>query len=407
MRKEIIGIILAGGRGKRMDVLCEVRPKPVLPYAGTYRVIDFTLSNCVHSGVKDILTLVDHRRIEMTRYFRQWHSVNREIQSLTILHPRKDSYSGTADAVYQNLSYLNMPNTETVLVLAGDHIYNMDYRGILDFHNQVRAEATVGVVQVPIEQAYRFGTVITDSDGRITEFVEKSSSPNSDLASMGIYVFNRVLLERYVSEDAKNLNSPHDFGYAILPKIMEKGKMYAFKFDGYWQDIGTVEAYYNAHMDLLGAEPRFVLNNIRPVLGKRKIRPWPSNRECNNIVNSLISPGCEIDGYVENSILSPGVRVEKYAEIRNSVIMANVSIASHSIIERCILDERARVGEFCCIGYNNGAKSESQKVTILGKGAKVPEHTVIGSKCIVSPYAGPDNFLSRAIPSGTIVPSPA
>ena len=406
--KSVTGLILAGGRGTRMDILCTIRPKPTLPYAGIYRVIDFTLSNCVKSGITNIAALVDHQRTEMTRYLRRWHSSNRGIRSLSILHPRNGSYVGTADAVYRNLDFLNRQDSDTVMILAGDHIYKMDYSEMLDFHRRSGADATVGVVRVPIGEAYRFGTVLTEADGRITEFVEKSPRPRSDMASMGIYVFNKDLLSAFVEEDAANPLSRHDFGYAILPRILERGRLFAFEFDDYWQDIGTVDAYYESHMDLLGESPKFRTNSGWPVLRKRNSYPKQASRERENIVNSIVGPGCVVDGYVENSVLSPGVRIARGAMVRNSIVMANSRVGHHTIVERCILDERVKVGEFCFVGFGAGAMAATEtNITVLGAGVTVPNHTAIGQSCLISPYAGPEEFTSNAIPSGTVISSPA
>ncbi|OGO39718.1 MAG: hypothetical protein A2147_05890 [Chloroflexi bacterium RBG_16_57_8] len=389
-----------------MEVLCQSRPKPILPYAGVYRVIDFTLSNCVHSGIRSVAALVDHQRADMTRYFRRWFSANRSLGSLTVLHPRNASYQGTADAVYRNLDYLSRQDSDTVVVLAGDHVYNMDYRGMLDFHRAAEADATVGVVRVPITEAHRFGTVVTEPDGRIAEFVEKSSRPKSDIASMGIYIFNKSLLEAYVTEDAADPSSRHDFGYAILPRILRKGELFAYEFKGYWQDIGTVEAYYEAHMDLLGEKPRVRLESTPPLLSDRKVSIGRSGGERGYVVNSLVGPGCVIEGYVENSILSPGVRVAKFAEVRDSILMAHSRVGYHSVIDRCILDERVDVGELCYIGFGNTTSQAERDITLLGKGVTVPGHTVVGRSCVVSPKAGLGSFPGRSVPSGSVIPLP-
>ena len=213
---ETIALILAGGRGKRMDILCHLRPKPALPFAGRYRVIDFTLSNCVYSGIDDLVVLTDYQRSDMAKYLERWCAAN-SVKTFKILEPETTSYKGTADAVYQNLDYLKEFNARQVLILAGDHIYKMDYSGMLDFHQQTGADLTVGVTRVPFEETHRFGTVLINRDGEILEFVEKSRNASSNLASMGIYIFNRNVLIQRLQEDAKNPKSAHDFGFNILP----------------------------------------------------------------------------------------------------------------------------------------------------------------------------------------------
>lgn len=252
-------MILAGGQGKRMDLLCRLRPKPALPFAGKLHVIDFTLSNCVHSQIKRIGVLVDYQRNYMGDYLKEWAAANAGSAVISVLPPEMDSYAGTADAVYRKIAYIDSPPCDRVLVLAGDHVYRMDYRKMLSFHDEVEADATVGVMQVPIEEANRFGTVVIDKESKIQEFIEKSSRPLSTLASMGIYIFDKgVLIERLV-EDSGIQNSLHDFGYSILPSMVKRDRVFAYKFKGYWQDIGTVEAYYRANMELQVASHASVL----------------------------------------------------------------------------------------------------------------------------------------------------
>jgi glucose-1-phosphate adenylyltransferase len=290
-RKEVV-LILAGERGKRMDILCYLRPKPVLPFAGSFRVIDFSLSNCIHSQITDIAALVDYQRARMSEYLREWQSVNSGSANLLTLPLRIGSYAGTADAVYQNLDYLEKQGTETVLILAGDHIYKMDYRKMIGFHHMVKADVTVGVIRIPIEETYRFGTVKVDAENRINDFVEKSPNAQSNLASMGIYVFNKDSLARRLTEDAEEANSPHDFGYAILPRMVKSDRVFAYEFKGYWQDIGTMEAYYEANMELLMSQPRYSLNSDWPIFGESTRLPVCRANKEGNIINSMVSPGC-------------------------------------------------------------------------------------------------------------------
>jgi glucose-1-phosphate adenylyltransferase len=401
----VVAIILAGGKGKRMDILCHLRPKPALPFAGRFRVIDFTLSNCVHSLISDIAALVDYQRADMAQYLRRWHLANSEAGSLSVLQPKAGSYAGTADAVYQNLNYLERQGTDAVLILAGDHVYKMDYRHMLAFHEKVGADATVGVVRVPIEQTHRFGTLGTDAEGKIRKFVEKSSRPESNLASMGIYVFNKNILAKRLLEDAGEPQSPHDFGYGILPGMVRRDRVFAYEFSGYWQDIGTVEAYYETNMELLGVGPRFSLDSSWPILTDNNVLPTESTNQQTSIENSLISPGCVIKGRVENSILSPGVIIEENAIVRNSVVMANCYIGFHSVIDRCILDEGVNIGKFCYIGFGPGLLPGNWDITVLGKEVTVPPYTAIGRKCKVLPRVGATAFSTSLVPSGSVVQS--
>jgi len=388
MNKTEVALILAGGRGKRMDILCHLRPKPALPFAGRFRVIDFSLSNCIHSQINAVAVLVDYQRTDMTSYLRRWHSVNGTVGELSILPPKVGSYAGTADAVYQNLDHPNIHDADTVLILAGDHVYKMDYRKMVAFHHMVKADATVGVVRVPVEETHRFGTLAVDAEGRITDFVEKSTTSRHTLASMGIYVFNKKFLTERLAEDASNPNSPHDFGYAILPRIVKQDRVFAYAFNGYWQDIGTVEAYYEANMELIGARPRFSLDSNWPILTGINHPLVNMESTGGTVVNSLVSPGCVIKGHVENSILSPGVYVDEKAEIWNSVIMGNVSIGYHSVVDRCILDDGVKVGQSCYIGIGASLLPGNWEITVLGKDVKVPSHTAISRNCRILPHVG-------------------
>jgi len=398
-----VAVIMAGGRGKRMDILCHVRPKPALPFAGRFRVIDFTLSNCVYAGINDLAVLTDYQRSYMSKYLRQWGLANAG-RTFHILEPQTGSYKGTADAVYQNLAYLNELNTENVLILAGDHIYKMDYREMLDFHEQSKAAVTVGVIRVPVEEAHRFGTVSVGDGDEILEFVEKSRYPRSNLASMGIYVFNKEVLSQRLKEDAARPDSPHDFGYAILPGMVGRDKVNAYEFTGYWQDIGTPQAYYAANMELICVQPSFSLNTTRTVLTQSLNLPPPDIAQENMVVNSLLSPGCVIKGRVENSILSPGVWVDEQAEVRNSVLMPNVFVGCHSVVDTCIIDEGVNIGKLCYIGFGKSLLSGDCDITVLGKGVTVPSHIAIGRNCRVLPNTDMSGSRSNLIASGSILP---
>ena len=395
-----VALIMAGGQGKRMDVLCYVRPKPALPFAGRLNIIDFTLSNCVYSGINDLAILTDYHRTYMARYLREW-GLSNAVRTFHILEPKTGSYKGTADAVFQNLSHLNKFNAQNVLILAGDHIYKMDYREMLNFHEQTRADVTVGVIRVPIEEAHRFGTVSLSDGSEILKFVEKSRNLSSNLASMGIYIFNRDILSQRLAEDAVQLDSPHDFGYAILPGMVGRDKVNAYEFTDYWQDIGTPQAYYAANMELVCAQPSFSLNDIRTILTRRR-NLWPSNiSQQSRVANSLLSPGCVINGRVENSILSPGVVVDEHAEVWNSVLMPNVFVGHHSVVDKCIIDEEVNIGKLCYIGFGKSFRSGDGDVTVLGKGVNVPSRTAIGRNCTVLPHVNTSSFRGNLIVSGS------
>jgi glucose-1-phosphate adenylyltransferase len=396
--ERVLAMVLAGGRGTRMDILCHERPKPALPFAGGLRVIDFSLSNCVHSQIRRIAVLIDYQRSSMANYLRQWHLTNGP-EDLSVLEPKAGSYLGTADAVYQNLNYLQRYNPEAVLVLAGDHVYKMDYRPMLAFHRQVNADVTIGVIPVPISQAHRFGIITTDSESRIIEFVEKPRNPQCNLASMGIYVFNPKVLAKRLSEDAAQPDSVHDFGHSIAPRMVKRDRVFAYRFNGYWQDIGTIDAYYEANIELTRELPSFTLNGAWPTLTYRDIGlPRARIFEHGNIQNSLISPGCVIKGHIENSVLSPGVWVEEQAVVRDSVLLTNTFVGYHSIVENCILDEGVNIGKFCYIGVGAAPTVTRGEITVLGNDVAVPAYTAIRRNCRILPHVKSAEFTGSRIP---------
>jgi glucose-1-phosphate adenylyltransferase len=339
----------------------------------------------------------------MASYLRRWNLTNALSGNLRILEPGADSYRGTADAVYQNLDYLQKCGSDRVLILAGDHVYKMDYRKMLAFHEQVKAEVTVGVVRVPVEQNHRFGTVTMDADGRILDFVEKVQTPRISLVSMGIYVFNSDVLARRLAEDAALADSPHDFGYAIIPRMVKTDRVYGFNFDGYWQDIGTIESYYATNMELTREKPSFSLDGTWPVFTEDHDLSLPKISRQGSVRNSIVSPGCVIKGRVENSILSPGVQVDEEAVVTNSVLMTNVFIGYHSLVNHCVLDEGVNIGKFCYIGFRNGQTSGDGDITVLGRGVTVPHHIAIGRKCKILPNVQPSDFASTVVISDSTV----
>lgn len=384
---KVAAVILAGGRGKRMGMLCDIRPKPILPFAGRFRVIDFCLSNCVHSQIGTVGVLTDYQRSQVASYLTQWNTANAGKTNFQILEPRIGSYKGTSDAVYQNFDYLRSCQPEAVLVLAGDHIYKMDYREMLAFHEEMGADVTVGVISVPIGQAHRFGIVNTDALGRITNFTEKPRGPTSNLASMGIYIFNPNVLTEYLIEDSTQSASIHDFGYIIIPRMVKHNKVFAYRFDGYWRDIGTVDAYYEANMELIHAQPSFSLDGTWPIFSRDHLPP-PQTSYQDNAMNSIISPGCDIKGRVENSILSQGVTVEEQAMVKDSIILANAVIGKHSVVDHSILDEGVKVDKFCYVGFG-GLIPRGLDITVLGRGVAVPPGTAIGRHCRILSGAKP------------------
>ena len=409
-----MAVILAGGRGQRMGMLCEVRPKPVLSFGGRVRVIDFSLSNCVHSGIDRLAVLTDYRRSDIRQYLEQWSKSCRGGTRVDVVEPQNGSYNGTADAVFQNLDYLCARGPGIVVVLAADHVYRMDYRKMVAFHESVGADVTVGVVPVPVEEAHRFGIAVTDAARRVREFQEKPAMPRTNLASMGIYVFNWEVLRNRLIEDAAEPLSLHDIGHAIMPRVVKRDAVFAYGFDGYWQDVGTVESYYEANMRLLCDGAMFAPGNSWPILsgevGAAPSRVWPDAR----VKNSLIGPGCAIHGRVENSVLAARVRVEEHAVVRNSVVLGGTFVGKYSVVDGCLLDEDVRVAAFCYVGYGNGCGRASQEemprtagaLTVVGKSAVIPPHVAIGRGSSVRPNSGPAEFNAGSVPPGTVVETP-
>jgi len=288
-------------------------------------------------------------------------------------------------------------------VLAGDHVYKMDYRDMFAFHRKSHADVTIGAVRVTLEQTNRFGIISKYSDGRITTFSEKPDMPQSNLASMGIYIFNPELLAQRLTEDAARLDSTHDFGYAVIPEMVRRDRVFAYEFDSYWQDIGTTEAYYEANMELVKPGTSLSLDGRWPVFSEEGGTAPPRKGGQGTAVNSLVSPGCVIKGRVVNSILSPGVMVDSEAVVLDSVLMANVFVGYHSVVDRCVVGHGVSIGGFCYVGFGESVSSEGNGVTLLGEGVAVPDHTAIGRRCKVMPHTGHDDFPSSVVPSGTII----
>jgi glucose-1-phosphate adenylyltransferase len=394
--KEVVTAILAGGKGTRMDILCQLRPKPALPFAGKLRIIDFSLSNSINSQINDITIFVDYQHANLENYVRQWQHENMTENKLDIMRPRNGSYFGTADAMYQNLDYLQKHTADRVLILSGDHVYKMDFRRMLAFHEQIKADITVGVVPVPLSEACRFGTVTLGIDDRVINFVEKSETPPSNLASMGIYIFNKDILMKRLIEDAAEPNSPHDFGYAILPRMVERDRVYAYRYDDFWRDIGTVASYYATSMEFTNGKSPFSLNDTWPILTVNDNREPAKKFPRGSVENSIVSPGCVIKGRVENSILSPGVWVDEQSAVRNSILMSNVFVGYHSVVESCVADEEVNIGKYCFIGFGNDG-SQKEYCSVLGKGAAVPSHTAIACGCRIAPFLHVTDSIGRVL----------
>ncbi len=352
MRKtKCLAMILAGGQGSRLGALTKNIAKPAVPFGGKYRIIDFPLSNCANSGIDKVGVLTQYRPLELHNYLgtgSAWDLDKRD-GGVFILPPYArdkgaDWYKGTADAIYQNLNFIASVDPEYVLVLSGDHIYTMDYSWMIESHKMNKAEATIGVIEVPWEEASRFGIMNTDTDGRIKEFEEKPAKPKSNLASMGIYVFNTEFLRRYLEEDAKDAMSSHDFGKNIIPKMLaDKAPLYSYAFDGYWKDVGTIESLWQANMDLLQDEPPFSLDDTWRIYSSNLALPPHYLGSTAKVRRSMINEGSMIFGEVENSVIFPGVRIGKGAQVKNSVIMPFTVIAENACIDHAIVAQNCEI----------------------------------------------------------------
>jgi glucose-1-phosphate adenylyltransferase len=372
--KELMAVILAGGAGERKDVLCNERPKPALPFAGQYKVIDFSLSNCVFSHVKNIAVLAGSQPREITDYVNHWRQANAPSADLRVLEPKNESSAG-----YPSLNSLLKNKDDAVIVMDADRVYKMDYRKMLDFHRRAGADVTIGVVPVTMREARRLTTVKVNEDGRISHSLSDSAIPLSNLAVMGVYIFDKKLLAAYLAGDSLRADS----GLSLLPGLIKTWKVFAYRFEGYWQDTTSLETYFNACMELTREKPGFTMSGISPVLTVEHPLPAPCIGKEAIISRSIVSAGCVVRGRIENSILSPNVWVEEGAVVRNSVIMGNTFIGRRSVIERAILDEGVRVGEYSRIGNSYG--DDKQEITVLQKGEVTPPYAIVGKKNWVEP----------------------
>jgi glucose-1-phosphate adenylyltransferase len=378
-KNEIVAMILAGGQGSRLGVLTKKLAKPAVPFGGKYRIIDFPLSNCANSGIDTVGVLTQYKPLELNAHIgigEPW-DLDRKNGGVRILPPYQEEkggkwYKGTANAIYQNIEFVDGAEPEYILILSGDHIYKMDYTKMLDFHKEKQAEATIAVIEVTTKEASRFGILNTNEDSSIYEFEEKPQKPKSNLASMGVYIFNWKTLKKYLRDDEANKESSNDFGQEILPNMLNDGnRMVAYPFKGYWKDVGTVESLWEANMDLLKENNKLNLHDEEwKICSVNPVRPAQYIGETAKISNSLIAEGCIVNGQVENSIVFEGVHVGKNTIIRDSVIMTNAKIGDNVIIEKAIVGSNAIVRKDCKIGLDDeiaivAAKEEVKMGTII------------------------------------------
>ena len=386
VKKECIAMLLAGGQGSRLYTLTKKLAKPAVPFGGKYRIIDFTLSNCINSGIETVGILTQYQPLKLNTYIgtgQPW-DLDRIDGGAFILPPYQrqqgaDWYKGTANAIYQNMDFIEGYSPEYVLVLSGDHVYKMDYSLMLSFHKQNKADCTIAVLEVPINEASRFGIMSTDDELRITEFEEKPSHPKSSLASMGIYIFKWEKLKKYLIEDEKNVDSHNDFGKDIIPAMLsKKERLFAYRFKGYWKDVGTIESLWEANMDLLDSKSgiNFDDPNFKVYSKNQGLPPHFVGVE-GKIENSIVAEGCEVYGTVENSILFLGVKVERGAFIKDSIVMHDTVIKRDSMVCKSILAENVTVGRDSYIGKKVISEVAGSKVTVIGEGNVIKDGTVI------------------------------
>ena len=377
--KECIAMLLAGGRGSRLKSLTEQIAKPAVTFGGKYKIIDFPLTNCVHSGIDTVGVMTQYQPLLLHDYIGKGQHWDLDLLhgGVSILPPHSKPgstawYSGNANAVYQNQTFIEAFAPEYVLVLAADHVYKMNYRTMLDYHKSVNADCTIAVIEVPIKEANRFGILNTAPDDSVEEFEEKPEHPKNNLASMGIYIFNWFALKKYLNEDEDNPKSTHDFGGDLLPAMLRDGlRLFAYRFDGYWKDVGTEESLWQANMDLL--DDLHLGFEDWHILSKSAGRPPHFISPTGSITNTLITEGCEIYGSVENSILSVGVIVEEGAVVKDSVIMENARICKNAVVSYAILDEETVVPEGAVAGES---RDDGGKLKVYSRGTDFKKATV-------------------------------
>ena len=417
--EDTLVLLLAGGVGSRLNVLVRTRAKPSVPFAGLYRIIDFSLSNVMNSGMKKVGVLTQYKPLSLMRHLETgepWDFTGRS-RGVKILPPStgfrdSDWYRGTADAIRQNLNFIKSNPSEEILVLSGDHIYQMDLYAMIEFHRQKNADITIGMMVVPESEIHQFGTGITNDEGRIVEWEEKPKVPRTNLASMGIYVFNTKYLLNLLAEDKEMV----DFGIHLIPKAIARDNVFAYPFDGYWRDVGTIQAYWEANMDLLKED-----SGISPETWG--IRPNPESEQLfadriparfaagSRVSRSMVSAGCVIEGEVVNSMLSPGVKVGPGCRVTNSIIMHDCLIEEGATVDLAVMDKRVMVGKGAVIGTGDNKNVPNRKypdhlytgISLVGKEAEIPAGTIIGRNCIVNPWRKQEDFLTKILQDGETV----
>lgn len=395
VKKECVAMLLAGGQGSRLYALTQSMAKPAVPYGGKYRIIDFPLSNCINSGIDTVGVLTQYQPLVLNEYIGNGHAwgLDRVHGGVHVLPPYESAsgkswYAGTANAIYQNIDFVDRYNPDYVAILSGDHIYKMDYSKMLDFHKEKNADATIAVLEVPWEEASRFGIMSADENDRITEFAEKPKEPKSNLASMGVYIFSWQTLKRHLIQNENDETATKDFGKNIIPAMLEEGcNLVAYHFDDYWKDVGTIDSLWEANMDCLNPNVALDLyDHSWKIYSRNPVMPPHYAGPDSKIENSMVAEGCNIYGTVDFSILFAGVTIEEGAEVRDSIIMPNTVIKKGAIVEYTIIGEDCVVGENAHVGERPEEIEDKENwgVAVIGHKVNVSENAVIKPKAMVS-----------------------
>ena len=416
IKKEMIAMLLAGGQGSRLGVLTSKVAKPAVAFGGKYRIIDFPLSNCINSGIDTVGVLTQYQPLRLNSHIGigiPW-DLDRNVGGVTVLPPYEKStssewYTGTANAIYQNLEYMEQYNPEYVLILSGDHIYKMDYKIMLDYHKANNADITIAAMPVPIEEASRFGIVVTDSDNRITEFEEKPANPKSNLASMGIYIFSwKVLKDALIKLKDQN---GCDFGKHVIPYCFENNKrIFAYEYNGYWKDVGTLSSYWEANMELVDIIPVFNLyEEFWKIYTKTDAIPPQYVSSDGFIEKSIIGDGAEIYGKIFNSVIGSGVVIEEGAEVRDSIIMQDTVIGKNSKVYKSIIAEEVSIGDNVELGIGDEAenvlnpKIYNSGLVTIGECSVIPDNVKIGKNTAISGVTTLEDYKDGALTSGGVI----
>lgn len=413
IKKEMIAMLLAGGQGSRLGVLTSKVAKPAVAFGGKYRIIDFPLSNCINSGVDTVGVLTQYQPLRLNTHIGigiPW-DLDRNIGGVTVLPPYEKStnsewYTGTANAIFQNLDYMESFNPDYVLILSGDHIYKMDYEAMLDFHKSNNAEVTIAVMPVPIEEASRFGVMITDENRRITDFEEKPEQPRSNLASMGIYIFNWKTLKEALLTMAEQ--PALDFGKHVIPYCRDKGApLYAYEFNGYWKDVGTLNSYWEANMELIDIVPEFNLyEEYWKIYTKSDILPPQYMSNGSVVERCIIGEGTDVYGKVYNSVIGCGVTIGEGAVIRDSIIMNNTIIGPGCEIYKAIIAENVQIGRGVKLGVGQEAENDtaphiySHGLVTVGEKSVIPDGVSVGKNTVIAGVTTPEDYRDAWLASG-------